>query len=68
MTVVMKHAQWLKMTDGGLLQTRSAALKAVDAALLVMGGYTHNRLRQMIFGGVTAHVIRHATIPVLMAH
>ena len=34
MTVVMKHAQWLKMTDGGLLQTRSAALKAVDAALL----------------------------------
>lgn len=45
-----------------------AECEAVDAALLVMGGYTHNRLRQMIFGGVTAHVIRHATIPVLMAH
>ncbi|MBM3522120.1 MAG: universal stress protein, partial [Alphaproteobacteria bacterium] len=45
-----------------------AECEAVDAALLIMGGYTHNRLRQMIFGGVTAHVIRHATIPVLMGH
>ena len=45
-----------------------AECEAVNAALLVMGGYTHNRLRQMIFGGVTAHVIRHATIPVLMGH
>lgn len=45
-----------------------AECEAVNAALLVMGGYTHNRLRQMIFGGVTSHVIRHATIPVLMGH
>lgn len=45
-----------------------AECDAVNAALLIMGGYTHNRLRQMIFGGVTAHVIRHATIPVLMGH
>ncbi len=45
-----------------------AECEAVNAALLIMGGYTHNRLRQMIFGGVTAHVIRHATIPVLMGH
>ena len=40
----------------------------VDADLLVMGAYTHSRLRQMVLGGVTKHVLGNATIPVLMAH
>ena len=38
------------------------------ADLLVMGAYTHSRMRQLIFGGVTRHVLETATIPVLMAH
>lgn len=38
------------------------------ATLLVMGGYTHSRLRELIFGGVTAHVIKSASTPVLIAH
>lgn len=41
---------------------------AAGADLLVMGGYTHSRLRQLIFGGVTSHVLHHAELPVLMAH
>ena len=45
-----------------------AEIEPTKAGLLVMGGYTHNRLRQMIFGGVTALVLRQTTIPVLMAH
>ena len=40
----------------------------LGASLLVMGGYTHSRFREMIFGGVTQHLIRHAPLPVLMAH
>lgn len=40
----------------------------LGADLLVMGAYTHNRLRQMIFGGVTRHVLTHARLPVLVAH
>ncbi|MEQ9225686.1 MAG: universal stress protein [Parvibaculum sp.] len=36
--------------------------------LLVMGGYSHSRLREFIIGGATQHVRSHATIPVLMAH
>jgi nucleotide-binding universal stress UspA family protein len=40
----------------------------VGADLLVMGAYTHSRLRQMILGGVTKHVLGHATLPVLLAH
>jgi nucleotide-binding universal stress UspA family protein len=36
--------------------------------LLVKGAYTQSRLRQMIFGGATRHILENATIPVLMAH
>ena len=39
-----------------------------SATLLVMGAYTHRRLQQMLLGGVTRHVLRHGTLPVLMAH
>jgi nucleotide-binding universal stress UspA family protein len=38
------------------------------ADLLVKGAYTQSRLRQMIFGGATSHIIAHTGMPVLMAH
>jgi len=38
------------------------------AGLLVMGAFTHSRLRELVMGGVTNHVIRHASVPVLFAH
>jgi nucleotide-binding universal stress UspA family protein len=36
--------------------------------LLVKTAYTQSRLRQMIFGGATRHILANATLPVLMAH
>ena len=45
-----------------------AAARDENADLLVMGGYGHSRVRELILGGVTRHVLSHATIPVLMAH
>jgi nucleotide-binding universal stress UspA family protein len=36
--------------------------------LLVKGAYTQSRLRQMIFGGTTRHIMSNATLPVFMAH
>lgn len=36
--------------------------------LLVMGAYTHSRMRQLILGGVTRHVLEEADIPLFMAH
>jgi len=38
------------------------------ADLLVMGAYTHSRMRQLILGGVTRHVLDTAEIPLFMAH
>jgi nucleotide-binding universal stress UspA family protein len=37
------------------------------ADLVVMGAFTHSRLRQLILGGVTRLVLNTATIPVLLA-
>ena len=41
---------------------------ALGADLLVMGGYGHGRVREMILGGVTRDVLRHGGLPILMAH
>lgn len=38
------------------------------ADLVVMGAYTHSRLRQLIMGGVTRHVLHFAKLPVLLCH
>lgn len=40
-----------------------------EAGLVVMGAYSHSRLREMVFGGATRDVLRNAAAtPVLMAH
>ena len=39
-----------------------------NADLLVMGAYTHSRMRQLILGGVTRYVLEHSPVPVLMSH
>ncbi len=51
-----------KMAGAGLL----AAAKEFACDLLVMGAYSHSRLRQSILGGVTRHVLEHATVPLMM--
>lgn len=41
---------------------------ALNADLVVMGGYAHSRLRDLVFGGATKDMLRAATVPVLLAH
>jgi nucleotide-binding universal stress UspA family protein len=50
---------------GEVLLAQAAAL---GCDLVVKGAYTQSRLRQMIFGGTTQHIITKATLPVLLAH
>lgn len=40
---------------------------AAGADLMLKGAYTQSRIRQMIFGGATRHIIMESKIPVLMA-
>jgi nucleotide-binding universal stress UspA family protein len=44
--------------------------RAVDsgADLIVMGAYGHARVRELVLGGVTRHILEHMTMPVLMSH
>jgi nucleotide-binding universal stress UspA family protein len=40
---------------------------AAGADLMLKGAYTQSRIRQMIFGGATRHIIMESKIPVVMA-
>ncbi len=41
---------------------------ALGGDLLLKGAYTQSRLRQMIFGGATSHILAESTLPVIMAN
>lgn len=49
-----------------------SALMALASAqgydLIVMGGYGHARLREIILGGVTLTVLGQMSVPILMSH
>ena len=45
-----------------------AAPQSLSCDLLIKGAYTQSRLRQMIFGGATRHVLENAALPVLLAN
>lgn len=38
------------------------------ADLLVMGAYGHSRMRELVLGGATRHLLQHMTVPVLLSH
>lgn len=44
------------------------AAQTHHATLLVMGAYTHSRVREAFLGGVTKHLLSHAPVPLLMSH
>jgi nucleotide-binding universal stress UspA family protein len=39
-----------------------------NSDILVMGGYSHSRLRERIFGGVTEYMLNQAQIPLFILH
>lgn len=39
-----------------------------SADLVVMGGYGHSRMRELVLGGATRGLLRAMTVPVLMSH
>ena len=55
----------LDISVGDLLLSRAADL---GADLIVMGAYGHSRVRELVLGGVTRHILQHMTVPVLMSH
>lgn len=62
---VCEHIQSEDLNVGEMLLSRAAD---EDADLIVMGAYGRSRLRELVLGGATRHLLRHMTVPVLMSH
>mgnify|MGYP002628921522 CR=1 FL=1 len=54
-------------SDGDAAQLIDAAAD-MDADLVVMGGFTHSRLRELVLGGVTETALGNLARPTLLAH
>ena len=63
--VEAQHTVSGDVSIGDIILSRLAD-QGVD--LLVMGAYGHARMRELILGGVTRHIMRHMTVPVLVSH
>ena len=61
----VQHVASLAKPVGGVLQSQA---EAVDADLLVMGGFAHSRLRDLILGGATLSVLAAPRMPILLSH
>jgi nucleotide-binding universal stress UspA family protein len=63
-------AEPVSITPGKISAGETILAKAAELGcdLVVKGAYTQSRLRQMIFGGTTRHILANANVPVLMAH
>jgi nucleotide-binding universal stress UspA family protein len=63
-------ADTLTISPGKVSAGETILKKATELGcdLIVKGAYTQSRLRQMIFGGTTRHILANAKLPVLMAH
>ena len=65
----VRASNHLAQLDGrGVGEATLEEAHRLGADLLVKGTYANSRLRQMIFGGVTRHILTSTEIPVLMAH
>jgi len=74
---LIEYLSWQKITanvvflDGKGDSVGQAMLNACaeeEAGLLVVGGFSHARARELLFGGVTRHLLTHSNIPTIMVH
>jgi len=59
------HQEPTQASVGDALLSRACEL---GADLIVMGGYGHSRLRELVLGGVTHQLLAQMTVPVLFSH
>jgi len=57
-----------EVTEIGVADALLSRVSDLGADLLVMGGYSHSRLRERVLGGVTRQILAQMTVPVLIAH
>jgi nucleotide-binding universal stress UspA family protein len=45
-----------------------SAVRKAKSDVVVLGAYSHSRVRELVFGGVTRHMLTHSPVALLMAH
>lgn len=65
---VKVHEALMRPGDGEPERVVLSEMEGFGGDLLVMGGYGRSRLSEIVWGGVTASVIRNIRAPVLMSH
>src|SRR5690606_2247581 len=63
---VTARAKFVDRSDAGRALVETAAAEGAD--LLLTGAYTRGRFRQLVFGGVTEHLVTKSDFPVLIMH
>jgi nucleotide-binding universal stress UspA family protein len=59
--------QVVKITEGSAGRVLCEQAQNFNADLLVMGAYGHAKLREVVFGGATRHVLMNTPVPVLFS-
>jgi nucleotide-binding universal stress UspA family protein len=53
---------------GDVAQTLRDCAALYGADMIVMGGYVHSRLREMVFGGVTQSLLKSSPVPLFLSY
>lgn len=65
---VSAEVEFMSSAAGPAGEVLTATARTHQADLLVMGGYGHSRMREIVFGGFTQSVLESVEIPVLLMH
>ena len=65
---VAANAQRINPQGESVAQLLVSHAESAGADLMVMGAYSHSRLRDFVLGGVTQQILRNVTLPILMMH
>ena len=63
--VEVKNIDGMGRSEGAALLDECAA---IDADMMVIGGFGHSRVSEWVFGGVTKELLNAASIPLLLSH
>ena len=61
------EGRWIVNDEKIEAETLTSYAREISADLLVVGGFSHSRLREVILGGVTRDFAHHSELPVLIA-
>jgi nucleotide-binding universal stress UspA family protein len=65
---VKAEASWIQADDIEVAAMLLSRACDCEADLIVMGGYGHSRIREIVLGGATREMLQTMTVPTLMSH